>query len=189
MKTLVVVSHPFYQQSRVTKALVEAIAQVKDVEIRHIDALYGTDFNAIDIVAEQKAHENADRIVYLFPIHWFNLTPMLKAYMNAVWAYNWAFGPEGYALADKELQIIASAGAAAETYTPEGLIQHTPEDILSPLEASAYYCSMKYNQPIVFHGSNAVDEQGLAQWQEAVKTRLNSPLASHLRGVSARKKA
>ncbi|QSX32108.1 NAD(P)H-dependent oxidoreductase [Shewanella avicenniae] len=26
----------------------------------------------------------ANRIVFSFPIHWFNLTPMLKAYLNEV---------------------------------------------------------------------------------------------------------
>lgn len=187
MKTLVVVSHPNHQQSRVTKALVQAASEVENVEIRHIDELYGTDFSKIDVAAEQKAHEEADRIVYLFPIHWFNLTPMLKAYMNAVWAYNWSFGPEGYALADKELQVIAPAGAAAETYTHQGLVQRTPEEVLSPLEASAYYCSMKYNQPIMFNSSNAVDDEGLKAWQEVVRMRLSSPLGSHIRGVSARK--
>lgn len=188
MKTLVIVSHPFYQQSRVTKALVQAASEVDNVEIRNIDELYGTDFSKIDIIAEQKAHEAADRIVYLFPIHWFNLTPMLKAYMNAVWAYDWSFGPEGYALANKELQVIAPAGATEKTYTLDGLVQHTPEDVFSPLGASAYYCSMSYNHPIMFNGSNAVDDADLAHWQNVVRERLSSPLGSHIRGVSARRK-
>lgn len=187
MKTLVIVSHPYYKNSRVTRALAEAAGAVENVTVRNIDEMYGSDFAAIDVAAEQAAHEATDRIVYLFPVHWFNLTPMLKAYMNAVWAYGWAFGEGGYALENKELQIIAPAGAAAETYTREGLVRRTPEDVFSPLEASAYYTSMTYSTPLMFNGSNAVDDAGLKQWQAAVTERLQSPLGSHVRGKSARR--
>ncbi|URL01784.1 NAD(P)H-dependent oxidoreductase [Avibacterium sp. 20-126] len=186
MKTLVILSHPNHKNSRVTQALVQAPSEVESVTVRNIDKLYGTDFTAIDVEAEKVAHEAADRIVYMFPIHWFNLTPMLKAYMNAVWQYSWAFGEGGYALAGKEMQVIA--GAAEETYTHGSLIQYTTAEILAPIEASSYYTSMTYNHPIVFTNSNAVSDEGLKEWQQIVKAHLESPLGSNVKGVSLRKK-
>lgn len=186
MNTLLVVSHPNFAQSRVIKALAEAAAQVGNIEIRHIDEMYGSDFAAIDIAAEQAAHERAERIVYLFPVHWFNLTPMLKAYMNSVWAYGWAFGEGGFAFAGKEFQIIASAGAADSTYRHEGLVHYTAAEVLAPLEASAYYTGFTYNEPMVFTSANQVSDEGLQAWQRAVTERLQSPLGSHVKGVSLR---
>lgn len=188
MKTLVILSHPNHKNSRVTQALAQAASEVEGVTVRNIDKLYGTDFTAIDVEAEKAAHEAADRIVYMFPIHWFNLTPMLKAYMNTVWQYSWAFGESGYALAGKEMQVIASAGAAEDTYAHGSLIQYTTEEILAPIEASSYYTSMTYNHPIVFTSSNAVSDEGLKEWQQIVKARLESSLGSNVKGVSLRKK-
>ncbi len=118
MKTLVIVSHPYPEQSQTIKALQRAAGHLADVEIRNLESLYGNDMVAIDVAAEQRACEVADRIVYLFPIHWFNLTPMLKAYLNQVWTYGWAFGPGGTALQGKEMLAVVTAGASAYTFMP-----------------------------------------------------------------------
>ena len=84
MKTLVIVSHPYPEQSNAIKALQAVAEQSADVTVRNLESLYGSDLAAFDMAAEQRAAEDADRLVFLFPIHWFNLTPMLKAYLNAV---------------------------------------------------------------------------------------------------------
>lgn len=82
MKTLVIASHPYPGQSRVIKALQQTAVNAKNVTVRNLETLYGSHMDGFDIREEQNACENADRIVYLFPLHWFNLTPMLKAYLN-----------------------------------------------------------------------------------------------------------
>jgi glutathione-regulated potassium-efflux system ancillary protein KefF len=87
MKTLLIVSHPQFAQSRVIRALMAQAALRPDVEVRHLEALYGHDPQAIDVAREQAAHAGVGRVVFLFPIHWFNLTPMLKAYLNHVWTW------------------------------------------------------------------------------------------------------
>lgn len=150
MKTLVVTSHPYPDQSNAIKALQQAASGLADVEVRNLEALYGSNLNAFDITAEQRACEMAERIVFLFPIHWFNLTPMLKAYMNHVWAYGWAFGPDGTALRGKELLAVVTAGAAEPTYSAAGLVQSTIEEVLTPLKASALYVGLRYAKPLAF---------------------------------------
>lgn len=178
MKTLVIVSHPSPDQSIVIKSLQQAAENTADVVVRNLETLYMNNIVGFDIQAEQAAHEQADRIVYLFPIHWFNLTPMLKAYLNQVWTYGWAFGPDGNALKGKEMQIVTSAGASAHTYSEEGLIHSTMEQVLTPMKASAYYVGMKYNQPLAFFNSMGVSSATISAFQQAFVSRLQAPLAS-----------
>jgi glutathione-regulated potassium-efflux system ancillary protein KefF len=178
MKTLVVISHPTPDQSVAIKALQQVAEGMDSVTVRHLDMLYGSDSGNFDVVAEQQAHEAADRIVYLYPTHWFNTTPMLKAYLNQVWTYGWAFGPNATALKDKELQIVTTAGASEFTYSAEGLIRTTMNEVLSPMKASALYVGMKYNQPQAFYSAMGQDQQQLDRMKQLFAERLQAPLGS-----------
>ena len=172
MKTLVVVSHPYPDQSKAIKALQQTAEATPNVTVHNLETLYGRDTTGFDIVAEQKAHDQADRIVYLFPIHWFNLTPMLKAYLNEVWSYGWAFGPSGEALKNKEMLVVTTAGANDQTYSHTGLIQSTMEEILTPMKASALYVGMKYLTPLAFTEAMGVATEKITGFQEKLSQRL-----------------
>jgi len=180
MNTLVIVSHPYASRSTAIKALQETADAMPGVVVRNLETLYGNDVDAFDIAAEQKAQEAADRVIYLFPIHWFNLTPMLKAYQNEVWTYGWAFGPEGKALRGKEMQVVTTAGASEHTYSAEGLVRSTMGEVLTPMKASAYYVGMKYNQPLAFHEAMGLDAESVAAMQKAFAECLAAPLGSRL---------
>lgn len=172
MKTLVIASHPYPDQSVVIKALQLSANSLADVEVRNLEALYGNDPAAFDVAAEQSAVEAAERIVFLFPVHWFNLTPMLKAYMNQVWTYGWAFGPTGTALKGRELLAVVTAGATAFTYSAEGQVQSTIEDVLTPLKASALYVGMRYAEPLAFYEAMGASGAKLAEFAAAFTQRL-----------------
>jgi len=180
MKTLVIVSHPYATKSTAIKALQQAAEATEGVVVRNLEALYGNDVGAFDIAAEQQAQEQADRVVYLFPIHWFNLTPMLKAYLNEVWTYGWAFGTEGKALHGKEMQVVVTAGAKPHTYSAEGLVHSTMDEVLTPMKASAYYIGMKYNQPLAFYEAMGLGEDAVTGIQKVFSERLLAPLGSLL---------
>ncbi|MEX3776565.1 NAD(P)H-dependent oxidoreductase [Pseudomonas sp. MYb118] len=174
MKTLVITSHPYPDQSRVIKALQETAEQFPNVTVRNLESIYGQQLTGFDLAAEQAAHEAAERIVFLFPIHWFNLTPMLKAYLNEVWTYGWAFGPEGQALQGKAMQVVVSTGATQYTLSHEGLVQSTIEEVLTPMKASALYVGMTYLPPVAFHEALGASEQKIESFQQ----RLSETLAS-----------
>ncbi|MDD0811546.1 NAD(P)H-dependent oxidoreductase [Curvibacter sp. RS43] len=180
MKTLLIVSHPYPDQSKAIQGLQQAAEQLPNVQVRNLEALYGQDTTAIDVAAEQAAHENVDRVVYLFPIHWFNLTPMLKAYLNQVWSYGWAFGPEGKALQGKEMLVVVTAGATAHTYSAEGLIHSSIQDVLTPMKASAFYVGMPYAEPLAFYEAMGAQGDKLAGFQDALRSRLSGPLGHGL---------
>ncbi|TOP86014.1 NAD(P)H-dependent oxidoreductase [Vibrio parahaemolyticus] len=172
MKTLVIVSHPYQSNSNTIKALEQVALNTPDVTVRNLESLYGNNVTGFDIAEEQAECELADRIIYLFPIHWFNLTPMLKAYLNEVWTYGWAFGPEGTALKGKEMLVVASAGATEKTYSAQGLIQSTIQEVLTPMKASARYVGMSYQEPIAFYEAMGASSEQM----DSFKTKLMSVL-------------
>lgn len=83
MKTLVLVFHPNLKgQSRVNAALAKAAEELPNVTVRDEYALYSD--GKIDVAAEQKAAEEADRIVFQFPIFWFSSPALLKEWEDKV---------------------------------------------------------------------------------------------------------
>lgn len=175
MKTLVIVSHPYFERSAAIKALQQVAGKLPDVTMRNLESIYGNKTAAFDVAAEQRAVEAADRIVFLFPIHWFNMTPMLKAYLNEVWTYGWAFGPNGTALKGKTLQAVVTAGASEHTYSAEGLIESSIDEVLTPLKASALYVGMRYLPPLAFFQATGVDAKTLAVFEQRLKGGLSEP--------------
>ena len=62
MKTLVILSHPNFAASRVNKALSRVAKAAADVEVRHLEGLYGSDIARIDARAEQDARRRSYRV-------------------------------------------------------------------------------------------------------------------------------
>lgn len=174
MKTLVIVSHPYFDRSTVVKALQVAAEDLPNVTVRNLETIYGSDTGAFDVAGEQKAVEAADRVVFLFPIHWFNLTPMLKAYLNETWTYGWAFGPNGTALRGKELKVVVSAGASKETYSADSFIQSDMDHVLTPFKASALYNGMIYLPPLAFYSAMGVSGETLSDIRNTFSAALKA---------------
>ncbi|WP_145525813.1 NAD(P)H-dependent oxidoreductase [Yersinia vastinensis] len=173
MKSLVIVSHPYPTQSKIIKALQQTVEGIENVKVRNLESLYGNDVSGFDVAAEQMAYEGIDRLVFMYPTHWFNTTPMLKAYLNEVWTYGWAFGPGGDALKNKPLLVVTSAGASQYTYSHNGLIQSTMDEVLTPMKASALYVGMNYMKPLVFHDVASASEENIAQFQQKLLAALS----------------
>ena len=85
IKTLVIVSHPYPERSVMTKGMQQAAESVEGVTVRNLETIYGFDTRSIDAQKERELTRQNDRIVFMFPTHWFNITPMMKAYLNDVW--------------------------------------------------------------------------------------------------------
>jgi len=80
-KTLILLFHPDLKQSKANGALAAAAAQLPDVEIIDMQALYadGIDFYR-DGEREAARLLTAGRIVLQFPIQWYSTPPLLKAW-------------------------------------------------------------------------------------------------------------
>ena len=163
MKTLIVLSHPNFNDSRLNKALFEAAKGVEGVTVRHLEDLYGADTAKIDVKKEQELFFDAQRVVYLFPMLNFNVPAMLKAYLDNVLINGFAYG-EGAKIAGKELQIAVSTGGSVNDYSKYGAYKNTLNEILLPLQCGAEFCGLTYNRIFACGGitSGAVTQQDIA---------------------------
>lgn len=165
VKTLLIASHPYPESSTFIKGLEEAARSVKGVEVRNLESLYGYDTRAIDGAKEREITRQYDRIVFLFPTHWFNITPMMKAYLNETW------GSVGAGLwSGKEMLIVSTAAGGSSTYGKNGRVGVELKDVFLPMKASALHCGMTYLEPLVFE---AVSYSKLESYQKALIERLS----------------
>jgi glutathione-regulated potassium-efflux system ancillary protein KefF len=137
-RILVLCAHPHLEHSRITRAMMRAAASadLPQVEVRDLYALY-PDY-LIDVAAEQAALGGAQLLVWLHPVHWYGMTPLLKLWTDEVLAFGWAYGPAGAALRGTDLWLAASTGGRTEAYRPDGLNRYFFDAFLPPYEQTAH---------------------------------------------------
>jgi glutathione-regulated potassium-efflux system ancillary protein KefF len=166
IKTLLIASHPYPERSVMNKGLREAAESVDGVTVRNLEGLYGFDTRAINAQEERKITQSHDRIVFMFPTHWFNITPMMKAYMNDVWG---SVGPGLWQ--GKEMLVVTTAGGGTSTYGQAGRIGVALADVFAPMKASALHAGMAYLPPLAFQ---AVSASQLPDYQRQLIERLQA---------------
>ena len=162
-KTVIILAHPNTDHSIANKIISDEANKLENVEVRDIAKLY-PDFN-IDVEAEQAALKTADRIVFQYPIYWYNMPPILKQWFDQVLAYGFAYGEGTYQLEGKEMMASVTTGGPEEGYAG-GILD---AKILFPLEGTAGFCKMKYIDPIVLHGIMAMPGMDVEPFKEAAK--------------------
>ncbi|KGY14433.1 MdaB protein [Vibrio tubiashii] len=164
VKTLVIVSHPYPERSVMTKGLQQAAESVDGVTVRNLETIYGFDTRAIDGAKERAITREHQRIVFIFPTHWFNITPMMKAYLNDTWGN---VGPGLWR--GKEMMIVTTAAGGASTYGKNGRIGVELDYVFTPMQASALHAGMTYLPPLTFQ---SISSSQLANYQQALIERL-----------------
>ena len=151
MKTLVILAHPTLSSSVANSTIVEQFKNAaQDITIRHLDAMY-SDYN-IDVEAEQQVLLAADNIVFQFPFYWYSCPASLKNWIDKVFSFNFAYGPQGDKLKGKNLIISTTVGGPQDAYKPTGYNHFKITDLLLPLEQTAYLAGLNYIEPIFTHG-------------------------------------
>ena len=173
---LVLCAHPQLELSRANRQLMDAAIGVGPrVAVRDLYALY-PDF-LIDIAAEQAALASAALVVWLHPVHWYGMPPLMKLWLDDVLAFGWAYGPDGEALRGKDLWLVVSTGGAEDSYRPDSYNRYFFDAFLPPYEQTAALCGMRFLPPLLLHGAQraAPDEiaahaglfaQRLASWPD-----------------------
>lgn len=170
---LVLAAHPHLGQSRITRALMRAAATsalADRVQVRDLYALY-PDY-LIDVAAEQQALAAADLVVWLQPLHWYGMPPLLKLWVDEVLAFGWAYGPGGHALAGKDLWLAASTGGAEASYRPDGTHRHFFDAFLPPYEQTATLVGMRFLPPLLLHGAHRASEEDVQAHAAVFADRL-----------------
>ncbi|MCI1682883.1 MAG: NAD(P)H-dependent oxidoreductase [Bacteroides sp.] len=154
MKTVVILAHPNIANSHINKVWTGALSQAHpEVHIHDIYALY-PNWN-IDVQAEQTLLEQADRVILEFPFQWYNMPPLLKKWLDDVFAYGWCYGEGGDKLAGKEIGVAVSTAGVEDVYNDS--VYGTIGDLLRPIESTAKFVGAKYLSHHVFHGAFAPD--------------------------------
>ena len=170
---LVIAAHPHMEHSHITRSLLHAAAAAGPrVAVRDLYALYPDYF--IDVAAERAALADAALVVWLHPVHWYSMPPMLKLWLDEVFGFGWAYGPGGRALAGKDLWLACSTGGPAASYRPDGYNRYFFDAFLYPYEQTAALVGMRWLPPLVLHGAHLVDEPTLAAHAELFAQRLAS---------------
>jgi glutathione-regulated potassium-efflux system ancillary protein KefF len=173
-RIVVLCAHPHLEHSRVTRALAQAAgnAALTGVEVRDLYALY-PDY-LIDVAAEQALLTQADLLVWLHPVHWYGMTPLLKLWADEVLAFGWAYGPGGTALRGKDLWLVTSTGGSAEAYRPDGLNRYFFDAFLPPYEQTAQLVGLRFLPPMVLHGAHRLTDAEIGGQAQTFVARLTS---------------
>ncbi|MBZ7487839.1 NAD(P)H-dependent oxidoreductase [Klebsiella michiganensis] len=164
--TLVIVSHPYPEQSVMTKGLEAAAQSVPGVNVRNLEALYGFDTRNINADEERRLMREHSRIVFIFPTHWFNITPMMKAWLNDTWG---SVGPGVWQ--GKEMLIVTTAAGGDATYGETGRTGVSLADVFTPMKASALHAGMTWLPPLVFQRAS---RDQLPEYQRQLVERLKN---------------
>jgi glutathione-regulated potassium-efflux system ancillary protein KefF len=168
---LVIAAHPHRAHSRVTAALMAQAEAHPRVVLHDLYRRY-PDYT-IDVAAEQAALAAARLVVWLHPTHWYAMPALMKLWLDEVFAFGWAYGPGGQALAGRDLWLATSTGGAEATYHPSGHNRYFFEHFLHPHEQTAALTQMRWLPPLVLHGAHRVSDADLQAHAQVFADRLS----------------
>ena len=182
-RILVILAHPQLEQSRVAAALANAArsaaarppatgtpTQAADITVRDLYALY-PDY-LVNVAAEQAALADVDLLVWLHPVHWYGMPPLMKLWLDEVFAFGWAYGPAGRALAGADLWLVTSTGGPESAYHPSGHNRYFFDAFLPPYEQTAMLAGLRFLPPLVLHGAHKVADADIALHARMFADRL-----------------
>lgn len=177
-KTLVILAHPNLEVSRVNRCWQQELLQhPQEITLHELYKEY-PDWQ-IDVAREQQLLEKYDHIILQFPLYWYSYPPLLKKWMDEVFAYGWAYGSTGDRLKGKYFSVAMSIGNHEINYLPGGSVQFTVEQILAPFKASLHHVGAIELPHFSFYGASfqATDEQVEESAGEYVKYILQNAYA------------
>jgi glutathione-regulated potassium-efflux system ancillary protein KefF len=86
------------------------------------------------------------------------MPPLMKLWLDEVFAFGWAYGPGGTALRGKDLWLVATTGGPQESYHPNSYNRYFFDAFLPPYEQTASLCGMRFLPPLLLHGAHRAQE-------------------------------
>ena len=175
-------AHPYPDRSRANRALLSAVRDLPGVDVRSLYDLYPAfDF---DVEAEQAALSRSKIIVWQHPIYWYAPPSLLKHWFDKVLLRGWAYGEGGTALHGKRCLWVATTGGTPAEYSPSGMHGHPFSAFVPAVEQTARFCGMRWEDPIILHGSHRVSDAEIDRSAENYRMRLQQ-LLEEARGSEA----
>ena len=170
---LVLAAHPQLELSQANRRLMEVAGRLAPrVAVRDLYALY-PDY-LIDVAAEQAVLAPATLVVWLHPVHWYGMPPLMKLWLDEVLTFGWAYGPGGTALRGKDLWLAATTGGAEDSYRPDSYNRYFFDAFLPPYEQTAALCGMRFLPPLMLHGAHRATRADIDAHANVFAERLAS---------------
>lgn len=174
MKILVLTAHPDLGKSRINGIWHSALSEADNVTTRDLTAIGGPAMR-FDADAERSLLLAHDRIVLQFPFYWYSAPPILKAWMDQILSYGFAYGPGGDKLKGREFLILVSTGGPADSYHAGGYNNFSMDELLKPFQQTAILTGMTYLRPFVFHGMAVANSEQIDASISAVLAHITDP--------------
>ena len=151
-KTLIIVTHPYLNNSVINKRWLEELE--KFPEKFHVHQLHEVYPNQqFDIRAEQKLVEEHDRIVFQFPYYWYHSPALLKKWFDEVLTHGWAYGSSsGFKFTGKKIALAISLGLKEDQLQHGTIFKYTLEELTRPFEALFDYIKADYQPLFAYYG-------------------------------------
>lgn len=169
---LVVLAHPYPHRSRACAALVEAIRDLPDLEVRSLYDLY-PDFD-VDRQAEQAALARARLVVWLHPLFWYTAPGLMKHWFEEVLVRGFAYGPDGSVLAGKDVLWATTTGGDEAAFSAAGRHRLPFGDYAPVVEQTARYCGMNWLEPFVVYGAHEISDEALRDAAASLRRRIEA---------------
>ncbi|OQM76918.1 NAD(P)H-dependent oxidoreductase [Manganibacter manganicus] len=167
MKTLILSFHPEPRHSVTNAALARAANALDGVEVIDMQTLYPSGHIDMftDGAVEAERLLSADHIVLQFPVQWYSVPTLMKAWMDAVLTrmFYLFHETEGAHLEGTPVMLAATAGNVPEAYTPKGQNLIPLVNLLNPLRAMAYRCKLRWEEPFLVYRAGKLSEAELAE--------------------------
>ncbi|MGO2084186.1 NAD(P)H-dependent oxidoreductase [Vagococcus sp.] len=169
MKTLILVTHPNYDESNTQSFFKEACSELETVTIYRL-----AEYKATEVLVLQQLIRETDRLIFQFPLYWYSCPGELKIWIDHLWT------PTLYQqnLVGKELGIVVSTGVSEEAFQAGGQEKFTLSELLRPFEALANKSKMLFMPIFSLANFNYLSEEEkkviLINYQQYL-TKINSP--------------
>ncbi|XP_076011376.1 NAD(P)H dehydrogenase [quinone] 1 isoform X1 [Genypterus blacodes] len=130
-----------------------------------------------DIITEQRKVQEADLIIFQFPLYWFSFPAIMKGWIDRVLAKGFAFSLEKMynngIFKDKKAILSFTTGATQTMLRPDG-INGDINVVLWPLQnGTLHFCGFQVLAPQIFwspaHCPHTVRTEMLRKWQDRLK--------------------
>jgi len=170
---LIVHAHPYPSRSRATAALLAALDGLAGIEVRRLYELY-PDFD-VDVAGEHAALRRARAVVLLHPLYWYSVPALLKHWFDAVLLTDFD-GDKGRSALEGKPCLWATATGRGE-YGTGSVHGHPFAAFTPPIEMTARYCGMTWQEPFVLHEGASVDETALRAAAARFRARVAALVA------------
>lgn len=156
--TLIIVGHPAGVNSTTQQFLYQTSQAYTSADVLILADEISDMTHSIDGDRYRDQLAQYDRLIFQFPMYWYQAPSLLKFWMDEVFQ-DWQSNP-GWAqkMQGKEFGVVITADVAATRFHPGEDVGVTIDQLLSPYQALATYYRMEYLAPFAIHRFSMMDE-------------------------------